>query len=100
MYSAARSRRALRQVLEVVGQRSAVDSLAQAVECQIVAQLLHHAVELPHVGRLVPDCAHQEAPVARLQFGRGERQRADLDAWVLRAPFRELVTPARAAGRR
>ena len=35
-------------------------------EREIVAQLLHQPVHLAHVGGLVADRAHEEAPVARL----------------------------------
>ena len=72
MYSFASSRRAVRQVLEVVGHARGIDALPQSLERQVVAQLLHDPVELPDVRRLIADRAHQESPVARLQLGGSE----------------------------
>ncbi len=65
--------------------------MVQPLEREVVAQRLHHAIELADVRRLVANRAHEETPVARLQLGGGELQRTHLDARVLLLALVELV---------
>jgi hypothetical protein len=71
--------------------RRGFDSLIQPFKCEVVAQRLHHAVELADVPGLVADRAHEEAPMAGLKLGGGKLQCAHLDARVLLLPLIELV---------
>ena len=87
----------LRQPLRWSGKRRGLDALVQPLEREVVAQRLHHAVELSNVRALVADRAHEEAPVARLQLGGAELQRAHLDARVLLLRSSSLSAGARSS---
>jgi hypothetical protein len=65
--------------------------LIQPLEREVVAQRLHHAIELADVRGLVSHRSHEEAPVAGLQLGGAELQRAHLDVRVLLLALVELV---------
>ena len=79
------------QFLDVVRHARVIDALAQPVERQVVPELLHDPVELADVRGLVADRAHEETPVAGLELGGGELERANLDAGVLGLSLLELV---------